>query len=200
LRNGKDSHLSTIVIVKKANKVVVGADTLHTQGSITIRNIYQSNTDKIFRHGKSYIGVVGSSAFYHLLPSLFKKHNDLVNLNSSEDIFETLIRIHPILKDEYYIDTNENDDDTQEFESNQIFALIANKTGAYEIQSYREVHAIETFWAIGSGKCFALGAMHAIFNTEENPRRIAETGLKAACDFDEASGMPLFIKSVNLEK
>lgn len=192
--------MSTIVVVKKANRVIIGADTQSSQGSITIRNIYHSNTDKIFKHGKSYIGVVGSSAFYHLLPSLFNKHKDKVNLTSSRDIFETLIKLHPILKDEYYIDTDESDDDSQEFKSNQIFALIANKTGAYEIQSYREVHTIEMFWAVGSGKRFALGAMHAVYNTEKNPRKIAEAGLKAACDFDESSGLPLLIKSVNLEK
>ena len=192
--------MSTIVVVKKANRVVIGADTQNSQGSITIRNIYQSNNDKLIRHGKSYIGVVGSSAFYHLLPSLFKKHKDKINLNSSEAIFETLVKIHPILKDEYYIETDEHDDDSQEFESNQIFALIANKTGAYEIQSYREVHAIERFWAVGSGKRFALGAMHAVYNTEKNPRKIAEAGLKAACDFDESSGLPLLLKSISLEK
>lgn len=191
--------MSTIVIVKKAGKVVIGADTMYSCGSIQVNKSYRSNNDKIIKHGNSYIGTVGSSAFYHLLLSLFKRHKELINLNSAEDIFETLRRIHPILKDEYYINTDESDDDTQEFESNQLFGLIANNTGAYEIQSYREVHTVEKFWAIGSGKEFALGAMHALYNTLNNPRKIVEAGLKAACDLDKSSGMPLLIKSVSLE-
>lgn len=191
--------MSTIVVVKKDKRVVIGADTMQSQGSTTIRSMYQPKGDKIFKFRQSYIGVTGSSAFKYVLASLFKKHKDLINLNSAEEIFETLLKIHPILKNDYFIETNENDDESQEFESNQIFALIANKTGAYEIQSYREVHNIGQFWATGSGKLFALGAMHAIYKTEKNPRVIAEKGLKAACEFDENSGLPLQIKSVSLD-
>ena len=130
----------------------------------------------------------------------YSKHKDLIDLSSAEEIFETLLKIHPILKENYFIETDEDDDEGQEFESNQIFALIANKTGAYEIQSYREVHNIGQYWAIGSGKRFALGAMHAIYNAEKNPRVIAEKGLKAACEFDESSGLPLLMRSVSLAR
>jgi ATP-dependent protease HslVU (ClpYQ) peptidase subunit len=191
--------VSTIVVVKKGKRVVIGADTMQSQGSITIRNIYQPEGDKIFKFQQSYIGVTGSSAFKLVLQSLFKKHKGLINLSSAEEIFETLLKIHPILKEKYFIETEESDDEGQEFESNQIFALIANKTGAYEIQSYREVHNIGRYWAIGSGKRFALGAMHTIYDTEKNARVIAEKGLKAACEFDESSGLPLLIRSVSLE-
>ena len=142
--------MSTIVVVKKKNRVVIGADSLQLQGSLKVRNIYQTPWEKIFKYRESYIGTVGSTAFDYVLPSLFKKHKDLIKLDSPEEIFETLVRIHPILKDEYFIETNEHGDEEQEFESNQIFGLIANRTGAYQILSYREVHRIERFWAIGS--------------------------------------------------
>lgn len=191
--------MSTIVVVKKDKRIVIGADTLQSQGSIKIRNIYQPKHEKIFKFGQSYIGSIGSSAFHHVLPSVFRKHKDLIHLNSAEEIFETLLKLQPILIEDYYIKTDENDDDTQEFESNQIYALIANRSGAYEIQSYREVHNIGQFWAIGSGKRFALGAMHAIYKSEKNPRVIAEKGLQAACEFDDGSDLPLQIKSISLE-
>ena len=160
--------MSTVVVVKKSNKVVIGADTQQSQGDLKIRNVYHTNCDKIIRYGRSYVGTIGSTAINLVLPSLFRRHKELVNLNSADEIFETLVKIHPILKEEYYIETNDSNDEEQEFESNQIFALIANQTGAYDIQSYREVHTIDRFWAIGTGKPFALGAMHAVYKLEKN--------------------------------
>lgn len=189
--------MSTIVVAKKNSKVVIGADSLTTQGSINIQAKYFTNKSKLVKLGNSYIGTVGSTAIGLMLSSLYKRYKSLFNLSSAEAIYETLLKIHPILKEEYFIETEDEHED-QEFQSNQIFGLIANKTGAYSIQSYREVGSVERFWAIGSGKSFALGAMHAMYESEKNPRRIAEAGLKAACEFDDGSDLPLEVKTISL--
>ena len=59
--------MSTIVVVKKGKRAVIGADTLQTQGSLKIRNIYQTPGEKIFKYRQSYIGTVGSTAFNRVL-------------------------------------------------------------------------------------------------------------------------------------
>jgi ATP-dependent protease HslVU (ClpYQ) peptidase subunit len=54
------------------------------------------------------------------------------------------------------------------------------------LYSYREVFEFKEFWGIGSGRSFALGAMHALFgkakDSPESPRpsQRAEFGLNSA--------------------
>lgn len=189
--------MSTLVIVRKKNRIVIGADSLTSEGSIKIPSAYYRGNEKLFRYRGSIIGTVGSSALNYMLKSAFKAHPDLVDLSGTAAIYETFRALHPILKDDYYVETGENDDD-QEFESNQTFALIANATGAYWVGSYREVESIDRFWAIGSGTKLALGAMHAVYGKTSNPREIAKAGLAAACEFDNASGLPMKLHAVTV--
>ena len=188
--------MSTIVVVRKRNSIAIGADTMSSQGSVKIHRKYQRNSGKIHKIKQSYFGVVGSSATSDVLKSIGAKHRNILNLDGKMNIFETLLELQPILRDDYFVNPAE-DDDTQEYDSNQIHALIANKSGAFEIQSYREVHEIERFWAIGSGKRLALGAMHAVFDSEKDPKKIAAKGLAAACEFDDGSGLPFVIKTIS---
>ena len=55
--------------------------------------------------------------------------------------------------------------------------LIANAHGIYGVYSYREVFEFERFWAIGSGRSFALGAMYAGYDKLKTAREIAELGV-----------------------
>ena len=96
------------------------------------------------------------------------------------------MRLHEKMKDNYFIETREDDD--QPVESNQLDALIINKHGLYEIGSYREVNEYKTFWAIGSGRRLALGAMHGLYEQSLSAKEIVEAGVKAAAEFDDGCG------------
>jgi hypothetical protein len=63
------------------------------------------------------------------------------------------------LKENFFLQTKEEDNDP--YESSQFSVVIANQTGIYGLYSYREVFEFKEFWGIGSGRSFALGAMHA---------------------------------------
>ena len=57
--------------------------------------------------------------------------------------------------------------------------------------AYREVFEFEHFWGIGSGRSFALGAMHAAYDKAHARRsEIAEAGVAAGCEFDQATRPP----------
>lgn len=56
--------------------------------------------------------------------------------------------------------------------------------------SYREVFSFDRFWAIGSGKTFALGAMYAAYDTLGSARQLAELGIHAGAEFDKSSDLP----------
>jgi ATP-dependent protease HslVU (ClpYQ) peptidase subunit len=104
-------------------------------------------------------------------------------------VFSTFQRLHAVLKEKYFL--NPKEDDSDPYESSQITAVIANPTGIYGVYSYREVFSFEKFWGIGSGRNFALGAMYAAYDRTASARRIAEIGVRAGCEFDKSSALPV---------
>ena len=82
----------------------------------------------------------------------------------------------------------------------QIDALIANEYGIFGMFEFREVHEFEKFWAIGSGKAYALGAMYAVYETLADPVEIATVGVLASCEFDTSCDLPVSIHALSLNK
>jgi ATP-dependent protease HslVU (ClpYQ) peptidase subunit len=64
----------------------------------------------------------------------------------------------------------------------------------------REVYQFARYWAIGSGRKFAMGAMHALFDTDMTAGQIAEAAIRAGCEFDASSSLPLTIHTIQKEK
>ncbi len=196
----RDSRLmSTIVVVKKAGRAVIAADSVTSFGNTQANGKYLQNWGKIQPCGNSFVGIVGSSAHNNVLRSLVRNYPKLLSFNGLDDIFETCRKLHPILKDEYFINTSD-DSEGPAYESSQIHTLVANQHGIFEIDTWREIFAYERFWALGSGRSFALGAMYAVYDQLDTPEQIAEIGVSAACEFDEGSGLPFTIHSIPLIK
>ena len=64
----------------------------------------------------------------------------------------------------------------------------------------REVYEYSLFWATGSGSPYALGAMHAVYDRYDSAESIAEAGVLAGAEFDNASQTPVTMRTVNLEE
>jgi ATP-dependent protease HslVU (ClpYQ) peptidase subunit len=192
--------MSTLTVVKKCGIVAIAADRMTMQGSTKVPGPLQSHPSKIVSIGTSFIGSSGSTAHVRVMESLTKKYHDQFDLSSIGSIFETFRKLHATLVDEYYLMTNE-DDDNQPYQSSQLNLLIANDTGIYEVKGYREVVEFERFWATGSGYKFALGAMAALYDEESMPaQQLAERGVEIGCLFDEGSGLPLESNVVKLKE
>ena len=190
--------MSTIVVVKKGNHVAIAADTLSTLGNTKCNSTYFDDKDKILRFGDSYIGTTGSTAHNNVLQSIIRKYAEHLCFDSAEDIFETYLRLHPILKEEFYLRPDEKEDDP--YESSQIDALIANPYGIFGMYSWREVEAYSRFWAIGSGSDFALGAMYSVYDSLSDASEIAKAGVAAGGEFDDGSALPLTCHEIALGK
>ena len=188
--------MSTIVVVKKGDRAAIAADTLSTVGRLRTDSKYILNSGKILRFADSHIGIIGPSAHAHVFSSILRKYPKKLRFNSVTDIFETYLRLHPILKEEFYLKTDETEDD--EYESSQIEAVIANPHGIFGMFSWRDVDEYTRFWAIGSGQEYALGAMHAVYERLDDPEEIAGIGVAAGCEFDDGSGLPFTSYSVRL--
>lgn len=187
--------MTTIVAVKKNGIVAIAADTLTTFGNTRLPAAMDRSHDKILHIGDSHVGVCGSAAHHLVLANLLGKTPD-VQLNSKEAIFETFRKLHPVLKEECFLNPKEDEEDP--YESSQITALIINSTGLYGIFSMREVFEYTQYWAIGSGHEFALGAMQYAYSRFDSASDIARAGVEAGIAFDKNSAAPITLYTVTL--
>ena len=190
--------MSTVVVARKGGMLVIASDSLVTFGETRLPPGYEAN-DKLFRLAGSVIGAVGSTAHLPVLrQALSSLTPDERRLDSREGLFETFVHLHPKLKERFFLNTKEQDSDP--YESSQFSILIANVNGIFGVESYREVFEFERFWAIGSGRRFALGAMHAAYAGARSARDVAQAGVQAGCEFDTSSSGPVRLHTFKLKQ
>ena len=193
--------MTTVVVSKKGGQVAMAADSLVTFGDTRLGHEFEDNA-KIFKvdtpHGVTYLGMAGTVAHF---PAVRKAIESLPKqerlFNSKDAVYDTFLKLHPVLKDKFFLQTKEEDSDP--YESSQFTVLVANSSGIYGLYSYREVFEFKQYWAIGSGRAFALGAMHATAHSAKSAREWAEVGVKAGCQFDKNSGGTLHVVSQKLK-
>lgn len=187
--------MTTIVVVKKDGQAVIAGDTLTTFGSTRLASVHDAAPEKLLKHGATYFGIAGSAAHQLVLESLLKKHPEFT-FNGREEIYESFRKIHPILKEEAFLNPKEEDDDP--YESSQLTALVANTSGIFGVYSMREVFEFDKFWSIGSGRDFALGAMYAVWKSRKSAEDIARIGVMAGAEYDTGTGLPMNVAVVKL--
>ena len=185
--------MTTIVAVRKNGRIAIGTDSLTSFGETRVAKQYKRVHDKILRVGESYFGICGSSAHHLVFESIFARSKNL-RFGSRAEVYETFRKLHTQLKKHAFMNPKESDGDP--YESSQIDSLLVNPSGIYGVGSYREVFDYERFWAIGSGRNYALGAMFAVFQGPAGAAEIARTGVEAGIEFDKSSGAPLFIHEI----
>jgi len=189
--------MTTVAVVRKNGQVAIAADTLVTFGDTRLASGYETN-DKLFRVADSWIGAAGTTAHFPVLrKALGALPAGELRLDSRDAVFETFLKLHPKLKEQFFLNTKE--DDADPYESSQFTVLIANASGIYGVYSYREVFEFGRFWAIGSGRSFALGAMYASWDRAKTARELAEIGVRAGCEFDKNSSGPIVAHSMKLK-
>ena len=190
--------MTTIVVVKKDGVAVIAGDTLTTFGSTRLASVHDAAPEKILTHGDSHFGIAGSAAHQLVLESLLRNNEKLkgCHFNGRAQIYDSFRKLHPILKEEAYL--NPKDDDDDPYESSQLTSLLVNPSGIFGVYSMREVFEFDRFWAIGSGRDFALGAMYAIYDTRKSAEEIARMGVQAGAEYDTGTGLPMNLRKVKL--
>jgi ATP-dependent HslUV protease, peptidase subunit HslV len=189
--------MSTVVVVRKAKQAAIGADTLAKLGATKEAAEHIVNPAKIIKVGDSYIATVGHASWDLVLSSYFSKLKMPPKLDSKVRIFEEARKLHHVLKDKYFLNPKEDEEDS--FESSRMDSLIANPSGIFGLYSVRSVQEYSKFYAFGTGYKFALGAMQAIYSTNADAKVIAQVGLEAAAMFDDSTQAPLEIKTIRLK-
>ncbi len=174
----------------------IAADTLTTFGDIRLGAHLDHNHNKIQTFGKTHMGIVGSAAHTLVAERAFNDKDVKADFSTRDSSFDTLIRLHPVLKEKYYLNPKDQEEDP--YETSQIDAVYVNKNGIFAMYSLREVYEYTHYWAVGSGACYALGAMHAVYNKYKTAKDIAKAGAEAGAEFDTSSHLPLTMQTVKL--
>ena len=168
------SAMTTVVVVKKPDRSRSRPTRWSPSATRAWRNRFEDNT-KIFKvdtdGGPSYLGMAGTVAHF---PVLRKAHRLACRASPASSAARTRCSTPSpscirYLKDNFFLQTKEEDSDP--YESSQFSVVIANATGIYGLYSYREVFEFKEFWGIGSGRSFALGAMHAVYAKAQDRAR-----------------------------
>ncbi|MBV8047577.1 MAG: MFS transporter [Paludibacterium sp.] len=187
--------MTTIVVVKKHDQIAIAADSQTTFGDDhKLLAAYDCYHNKIFQRDGSYFAISGSAAhdlvLQSALDSLKKK-----DFTSRAGLFDTFRKLHPKLKDQFFLRPEEDEEDP--YESSQMMVLVANRHGIFGVYPMREVYEFARFWAIGSGRKFAMGAMQVAYDQDLDARAIAEMGVRAGCEFDVNSSMPMTVYTLD---
>ena len=193
--------MTTVVAVRKGGQVAMVADSLVTFGDTRMSQRMEANR-KMFKvddaAGQSVIATAGSAAHFpalrHALATIPREE---LLLAGKDEVYRTFLRLHPVLKDTFFLQTKE--DEHEPYESSQYTVLLANPSGIYGVYSYREVFEFKEFWGIGSGRSFALGAMHAAYAKARSALDVAQAGIAAACEFDRNSAQPVDVLTLKLK-
>lgn len=182
--------MSTIVAVMNKRKICMAADSLTTFGEVRQSNEFDATSEKILACGEQgYIGIVGSAAHHSVMRHALKHHLELLDLASADSIYQSFLRLHPILKDEYYLNPKDTEDDA--YESSRIDALIISPAGIFGVYALREVFAYKKFWAVGAGAEIALGALHAESRYSEDVELLAQHAIEASATFHTSTALPV---------
>ena len=189
--------MTTLVAVRKHDEIVIAADSLTTFGDLKLTASFDRAPEKIVRYRNTYLGLCGSAAHQLVFESLLAKHASL-DFSHKSAIFETFRQLHPILKEQHYLNPKEEEDDP--YESTQMTALIANGNGIFGVFSMREVFEYTQFWAAGSGREYALGAMQARYAQLDTAEAVARVGIETGATFDRNSALPMTLYTMPLAR
>jgi ATP-dependent protease HslVU (ClpYQ) peptidase subunit len=81
-----------------------------------------------------------------------------------------------------------------------MMVVMANPHGIFGVYPMREVYEFSRFWAIGSGRKFAMGALFAAYDSDLSALELAELGVKAGCEFDVSSSLPMTSYTLTLSE
>ena len=185
--------MTTLTVVKKNGLAAIAADSLTKWGYVKESADYVVNHNKILAVQDSYIAICGPSSAKIALGRYFSENE--ARLDSVDHIFETWRAIHEAMKEKYFLNPQENSNDS--YESTRMDVLIANSQGIFGVSAYRHVQEFSKFYSYGNGNEYASGAMYAIYDDpKKSAEEVARFGVQAATEFDDSSGLPIISYTV----
>ena len=184
--------MSIAVVVKKDNKIVIGADTLQCFDS-NMTGVDNLNESKLRCIGNAMVAGAGWGLYDNILDDYLKGKKP-VRLSTKQDIFLFFKKLWPVLHEKYSFVKNQCDNAESPFGELDSSFLIATKKRIFFVSSNMCVTEFRKFYAIGAGRDYAIGAIHVLYDQEKSAEEIARLAIEAAISNNVYCGGNIEIK------
>jgi ATP-dependent HslUV protease subunit HslV len=189
--------MSVIVAVRKAHSIVIAADSQDNFGDL--RPPASNHSAIKLRHvGRAILGASGWALYDDLLTDYLEKKPRIL-MTTRAEIFKFFLRFWKELRSRYSLVNDQcRSDDKSPFADLDAGFLVASPGGIFQVASNLSVSEFKQYFAIGSGGDYALGALHALYETTDDAEEIARRAVAAACAYDSGCGGDVLVHHVKL--
>ncbi|MHC5006857.1 MAG: hypothetical protein ACYTGF_05800 [Planctomycetota bacterium] len=174
--------MSIVVAVTKNDRTVMAADSLNVFGQERIP-IDNAKATKIRRIGPALMAVTGWSVYANILDDLLADVKT-PPLRDEREIFSFFLDLWRDLHERYPFVNDQPHQKDSPFGDLDASFLVANAAGIYKVSQDSSVCRFEKYYAVGSGCVYALGALHQIYEQDEDAAGLARRAVETAIEFD----------------
>ena len=187
--------MSIAVAVRKDSRIVLATDSQTNLGSERVPATNLSGP-KFMQVGSAHLAATGWTLYSNILADVLGRRRTAPRLDSEVSIFKFFIRLWEELHERYNFVKDQADDADSPFGSLDSTFLVVCGQGIFGVASDLSVLRYERYFAIGSGAPVALGAVHALYESERDAEAIARSAAVAAIDHDVYCGHPVHVVKV----
>ena len=187
--------MSIAVAVRKDSRIVLATDSQTNLGS---ERVPASNLSgpKFMPIGDAYMAATGWTLYSNILADVLGRRRAVPRLDGEASIFKFFTRLWEDLHERYNFVKDQADDADSPFGSLDSTFLVVCARGIFGVASDLSVLHYERYFAIGSGAPVAIGAVHALYDSECDAEAIAHSAVLAAIDHDVYCGPPVHVATV----
>ena len=187
--------MSIAVAVRKEARIVLATDSQTNLGSERVPAANLSGP-KFMQIGDAHLAATGWTLYSNILADVLGRRRAVPRLDGEADIFKFFTRLWEELHERYNFVKDQADDADSPFGSLDSTFLVVCAQGIFGIASDLSVLRYERYFAIGSGAPVAIGAAHALYESERDAEAIARSAAVAAIDHDVYWGHPVHVATV----
>lgn len=179
--------MTVAVAVAKNGRIVLAADSLvHFGGQRFLPD--NARFDKIHRIGDSLLAWAGWSLYAELLTAHLASHPPPPVLSTEARVFDFFIQFWRTIRDDYTYLNRPGPDPRSPFAELDSVFLLANRHGIFSVAGDMDVTQFRRYCAVGSGAKYALGALRILYDTLDDPAKIALRAVEVGIECDVHCG------------
>ena len=180
--------MTIAVAVRKGGEIVLAADTQNNFGH-NRAPIANHRTQKIITVGANHLATSGWGLYANILTDFLARRR-VPKLDTERDVFRFFQAFWKALHEQYSLvnDQCQNEEDRSPFGDLDASFLLVNPGGIFFVSSDTSVTEFQQYYAVGSGAEFALGALHALYDTKADAEVLARRACAAAMAFNVYCG------------
>ena len=179
--------MSIALAIEKNGELIVAADTLTSFGNTRVPPALHA-AQKVRPVGTSFLATTGWGLYDNILDDVLAKRKN-IKFGSREQIFDFFLRLWGDLHKKYsFVNDQIDEKEAGPFGNLDSTFIVAGKAGIFYVGPDMSVTPVKSYFAIGSGAQFALGAMNALYDSKLGAEAIARRAVEAAIAFDTYCG------------